>query len=94
VASKVTRPRARSLEEKLALPANPVNATLSAWPSVRTCERRPLEWFACASKCPRTPLRRWARHGFINATITAGGHYRYNLQKYLEAVEEAVRRAK
>ena len=39
-------------------------------------------------------LRRWAARGLINATITAGGHYRYNLQEYLEAVEEAVRRAK
>jgi len=39
-------------------------------------------------------LRRWAARGLINATITAGGHYRYNLQEYLEAVEETVRRAK
>jgi predicted site-specific integrase-resolvase len=39
-------------------------------------------------------LRRWAARGFIKATITADGHYRYDLEEYLEAVEEAARRAK
>jgi excisionase family DNA binding protein len=36
-------------------------------------------------------LRRWARQGLINATVTAGGHYRYDLEEYLEAYAEAER---
>ena len=38
--------------------------------------------------------RRWAARGFVKATITADGHDRYDLEKYLEEVEEAARRAK
>ena len=33
-------------------------------------------------------LRRWVRQGLINATITAGGHYRYDLEEYLQVIEE------
>jgi len=34
-------------------------------------------------------LRRWAAQGLIKATITAGGHYRYDLEEYLEVYVEA-----
>ena len=33
-------------------------------------------------------LRRWHARGLINATVTAGGHYRYDLQEYLAVLEE------
>jgi excisionase family DNA binding protein len=36
-------------------------------------------------------LPRWAARGLINATITPGGHYRYDLQEYLEAYAEMER---
>jgi predicted site-specific integrase-resolvase len=34
--------------------------------------------------------RRWHR-GLIKATITAGGHYRYDLQEYLETYAQTER---
>jgi excisionase family DNA binding protein len=38
-------------------------------------------------------LRRWAHRGLIKAIITAGGHYRYDLEEYLEVYAEAERAA-
>jgi len=38
-------------------------------------------------------LRRWAARGFIRATVTAGGHYRYDLEEYLQALDEMEREA-
>jgi excisionase family DNA binding protein len=36
-------------------------------------------------------LRRWAHRGLIKATLTAGGHYRYDLEEYLETYAEMER---
>ena len=39
-------------------------------------------------------LRRWAARGLISATVTAGGHFCYDLEEYLRVLEEMERGAR